>query len=68
MAHGQCTAHLFINENNTKAPFYVPNESNHPSRGVCTHGECFLSSWPSAEMLPLASSHHRSPQPDFPMM
>lgn len=68
LTHGQCIPHSFIDGYNAEAPSYMPNESNHPPRTLCTLGESFLSYWPSAKMLTKASSHHPGPMPNFPMI
>lgn len=49
---GHYIPHSFIDWNNTKAPFYMPNESNHPPRQLW---QSFSSPWPS---LVTESWHH----------
>lgn len=40
----------------------------HPPKALCTHGESFPSSWPSAKMLTMASSCYPGQQPNFPIV
>lgn len=56
--------HTFIDGNYAKAPFSVPNETNHTPRGLCTCGESFVSPRPS---LMTASLHHPRLRPICPI-